>query len=78
MVPLPAAPRPLDVRTHVKYHLASNDNFMSRARPGHGMHTAIMRQSGWIRVQDWEDVEVVPLVAGVIHVEFLHRGFVQV
>lgn len=77
MVPMPSVPRPLDVRTHVKYHIASHNNFMMRAKPNSNMITGLARQSGWIKVQDWDDVEIVPLVDGDIHVEFAHRGFVQ-
>jgi hypothetical protein len=69
---------PLAVRTHVRYHLASHQNFMFRPKPNALMATRDKYQSGWIKVQDWDDVTLAALVDGDIHVEFQSRGFVQV
>lgn len=71
-------PAPLSVRTHVRYHVSAAQVFNIRPRPAPApTRTLTTYQSGWIKVQDWEDVSVVPLVEGDVHVNFDSRGFVQ-
>jgi len=78
-VPLAPNISPLAVRTHVRYHIMSHQPVNIRIRPTpFPTRTLAAYQSGWIKVQDWDDVEVFPLVDGDIHVTFESRGFVQV
>jgi hypothetical protein len=72
-------PAPLAVRTHVRYHVMSHQAFNIRPRPTPApTRTLPAYQSGWIKVQDWDDVDIVPLIDADFHVTFESRGFVQV
>jgi len=77
-VSLPMRPAHLTVRTHVRYHLMSHQKVNIQLRPSPALsRTLDAYQSGWIKVQDWDDVDVTPLVNGDLHVTFESRGFVQ-
>lgn len=78
MITEPNVPPPLSIRTHVRYHVGSHQFFNIKPRPTGLTLTQVSYQSGWIKVQDWDDFEVHALVDGDIHVTFESRGFVQV
>jgi len=73
-----AKPAHLAIRTHVKYHVMMHQAFNIQPRPPPVLsRTQIAYESGWIRVQDWDDVYITPLVSGDLHIKFTSRGFVQ-
>jgi hypothetical protein len=75
---IPAVPLPLAVRTHVRYHIFSHQPVNIRIRPTpFPTRTLPAYQSGWIKVADWDDVDILPLLDGDIHVTWESRGFVQ-
>jgi len=77
-VSMPAQPTHLGVRTHVRYHLMAHQAVNIQIRPSPALsRTLAAYQSGWICVQDWDDVTVTALVNGDLHVTFESRGFVQ-
>jgi len=51
-------------------------NIQPRPSPAPSL-TRIAYESGWIKVQDWDDVYINALVDGDLHVKFTSRGFVQ-
>lgn len=78
-VTMPVRPAHLTIRTHVRFHLMSHQKVNIQFRPSPARsRTLDAYQSGWIKVQDWDDVDVTPLVDGDLHVTFESRGFVQV
>jgi len=73
-----AKPDALAVRTHVRYHVMSHQFVNIRPRPSPALsYTRVAYQSGWIKVEDWDDVVITALVKGDIHIDFESRGFVQ-
>lgn len=77
-ITMPDLPTPLAVRMHVSYKILSHANILIRPRPAPA--ASVVRteySSGWIKVQDWDDVDVISMAGGDFHVEFYHRGFVQ-
>jgi hypothetical protein len=77
-IAMPAKPAVLGVRTHIKYHVMSHQPFNIQPRPPPAnSRTLSALESGWIKVQDWDDVKIIGLVDSDVHITFSSRGFVQ-